>query len=74
MPRYSFSPHRKPCGDDSSKPSFQHHYFGGMRIPVSTRMVSLFMYGLVIKSITMNASSSPSPIASDKALTDRSEL
>ena len=36
-------------------------YFGGMRMPPSTRIVSAFMYGLVIRSITMNASSSELP-------------
>ena len=32
---------------------------GGSRIPPSTRITSPFMYGLVMHSMTMNASSSP---------------
>ncbi len=36
-------------------------HFGGIRMPPSTRMTSAFMYGLVMSSTTMNASSSDEP-------------
>ncbi len=36
-------------------------YLGGILMPPSTRMVSPFIYGLVMHSMTMNANSSPWP-------------
>jgi uncharacterized transporter YbjL len=41
--------------------AIDHFYFGGMRMPPSTRMTSPFMYGLVMSSITIEASSSAAP-------------
>ena len=46
---------------DSARRFAGSGYFGGIRMPPSTRTTSPFMYGLVIRSVTMNASSSAEP-------------
>ena len=43
-------------------------YFGGIRMPPSTRMTSAFMYELVISSSTIDASSSGTPRRGESTL------